>query len=751
MSNMAIKVDNDLFIQEKDIDIGYYLQVLWRYKWRITVLAFAVTAMAALLMMNVSAMYFSKSRLMIESEQAKAVSIDDVYGLDSSRKEYLQTQFEIIKSRRLAERAIERMNLMVHPEFLPKGRPAWQQWLLSYVSTAPNQDPVDALWEQLEQQLSWLPLNWERAAVDPVAALKRRRTLLLADFRSRLVVNPVPNTQLVDIGFYAEDPQLAAIVANGMGDLYIENHLDAKLSVTRKASEWLSIRLEELLVGLRLSEERLQSFKEREGLLDIDGNVGLVSREMSELTTQLALARQKRDDARSLLNIVRSRGANNLDDLGGLAEISSHRIIQEMQKSEVTAAANVAELSKRYGPKHNKMIAAKAQLNEVRSTITGQVRKLISGIEQEYQTLQASTQSLERQLARAKAQYQDQSRVEVEYRELQREVESNRRIYETFLNRMKETGAVADFNAAHARFTDKAEASMFPAKPNKKLTLAMVFTATLILGCMVALAHNAITDTITAGDQVESKLSAKLLGVIPLQKAKVALNAEHFFSEEASSFAEAWRTVRTSYLLAHVDDGAKRVCITSTVPGEGKSTSSLNFALALSQLEKVLLIEADLRKPVLGDMLSLPRYQPGLSNLVTGTHTSTDCIYRVPDTSLDVMVAGNEVSNPLELLASAQFKMLIEQLPQRYDRIIIDTAPIDVVSDALLVSRLVDSTLYVVKYGKVQRTLIRRSLARLFAAHAKIDGVVLNGIPREQTAYRHYKSYYGSHKKAEHG
>ncbi len=746
MSNMAIKVDKDLFAQEKDIDLGQYFKVLWRYKWPIILFVTLVTGAVTFFLMNTDPYYRSSGRLLIESEQAKAVSIDDVYGLDSSRKEYLQTQFEIIKSRRLAERVIERLNLIVHPEFVLPKYPKWQQWLLDKVETAPNQDPMEVVRAQLQQYLYWLPVDWNPPPPDPVKQLEQRRVLLLNEFSSRLSISPVPNTQLVDISFYAKNPRLAALVANTMGDIYIENHLDAKLNVTRKASQWLSARLDELLVGLRQSEERLQRFRETEGLLEIDGTVGLVSREMSELTAQLAMARQRRDDARSLLNLVRRKGADSIEDLDGLTEISGHRLIQEMQKSEVAASSNVAELSKRYGPKHNKMIAAKAQLTEVRANMRSQVRKLVQGIEQEYTTLNASAQALERQLERAKTQYQEQSRVEVQYRELQREVESNRRIYETFLNRMKETGAVADFNAAHARFTDLAEPALYPAKPKKKMLLIIAVMASTIFGCVVALAHNALTDTITAGEQVETKLAAKMLGIIPLQKTKGRLDASHFFSNDANSFAEAWRTVRTGYLLAHLDDGAKLICITSTVPGEGKSTSSYNFSLALSQLEKVLLIEADLRKPVLAGSLQLPSYQPGLSNLIAATHSSNDCVYSVPDTNLDVMVAGTPVSNPLEVLASPQFKSQLELLSQKYDRIIIDTAPVDVVSDALVVSRLVQSTIYVVKFGKARRELIRRSLTRLFAVHAKIDGIVLNAVPKDQATYKRYKSYYGTGK-----
>ncbi|WP_051215977.1 GumC family protein [Ferrimonas futtsuensis] len=740
MSNMAIQMEKDNFAAERDVDLTQYFRVLWRFKGRIILFSMLVTAIAVAVLLNVEPMYKAKSRLLIESEQAKAVSIEDVYGLDSSRQEYLQTQFEIIKSRQLAERVIDRLELVRHPEFIIPERPAWQEKVLSYVPTAPNQDPM----EVVREWFAWLPIDLTPEPVDEAKKLATRKVLLLNEFSQRLSVSPVPQTQLVDIGFFAHSPQLAAMVSNTMGEVYIENHLEAKLAVTRKASEWLSARLDELLVGLRRSEEKLQTFREKEGLLALDGSVGTASKEINELTEQLAIARQRREEARSLLNLVRQKGVNDIDSLEGLAEISGHPLIEQVKQAEVTASANVAELSRRYGPKHNKMIAAKAQLAEVRSNMRTQVRQLVRGIEQEFQALASAAAALERQLGGIKTQYQEQSRVEVEYRELQREVESNRRIYETFLNRMKETGAVADFDAAHARFTDRAEPPLYPSKPKKKLIVVMVAFMSGLFACAFALIYNTLTDTITAGDQVESKLSAKLLGVIPEQKTRKRLKADHFFSKDAHSFSEAWRTVRTGYLLTHVEDGAKTLCVTSTVPGEGKTTSSFNLSLALSQLERVLLIEADLRKPVVGEMLKLPNYQPGLSNLLSGTHKLNDCIYTVPDTQLDVMVAGTRVSTPLELIASQGFNNLLERLKGHYDRVLVDTAPVDVVSDALVISRRVDSVVYVVKCGKARRELISKSLGRLFSAHARVDGVVLNGVPKDLATYKRYQSYYGT-------
>ncbi|MBW8191446.1 polysaccharide biosynthesis tyrosine autokinase [Neiella marina] len=744
-------------IKERDIDLVQHLKVIGRYKWRILIFSALVTFVVAFVLMHMKPFYQATATLLIESKQAKAISIDDVYGYDFSRQEYLQTQFEILKSRQLKERVVNSMELLVHPEFNELSQFAmfkativdWfdaaRHWLApqqamaqSSVATSPGGDKfADELLNILDEQ------NDRYAST--LGEGSDHKALVLQDFSQRLNISPVNNTQLVRISFYAHQPELAAAVANAMGEAYIESHMDAKLSMAQKASDWLSSRLDELQIGLRQSERRLQAFREQAGLIDIDGKVGLVSREMNDLTEQLMLSKKRRDESKALLELVERRGRSNADMLDAMSTISGHRMIQEVKKAEIGAAGEVAELSKRYGPKHSKMIAAQAQLAEVRSNLRSQIGKLVSGIEQEYLAAKSNTEALERQMADVKERYQNQHRRESEYQQYVREVDSNRRIYETFLNRMKETGAIADFDAANARFTDYAVAPLYPAKPKKKLIVLATLLLTLLMGVAAALIHQSFADTITSSEQVEDKLASRLLGTVPKQKAS-KLNAKYFFSKKAYAFAESWRTIRTAYLLTHLDDKAKTICMTSTVPGEGKTTSALNLSLALSQMENVLLIEADLRRPSLGNVIGLPNYQPGLSNLVTGTHDLSACVVKVEGSELNVIPAGSPVSNPQELIASKAFKENLDKLKETYDRIIIDSAPVDVVSDALLLSRMADSIVYVVRSGKVRRELIQRSLTKLFSVKARVDGVVLNGVAENKSQDRSYLQYYDPRK-----
>lgn len=745
------------FIKERDVDLMQHLKVIGRYKWRIISCSALVTLLVALVLLNMKPFYQATATLLIESQQAKAVSIDDVYGYDFSRQEYLMTQFEILKSRQMKERVVNSMDLLVHPEFNEVGQLAmfkatafdWFEnvldWFAPQQAIAQSSVPANAAGDKFADELLNILEEQNDRFASTLGSETNHKAMVLQDFSSRLSVRPVNNTQLVRISFYAHDPELAAEVANAMGEAYIESHMDAKLSMTQKASDWLSTRLDELLVGLRQSESRLQEFREQEDLIDIDGKVGLVSREMNELTEQLMLAKKHRDESKALLELVERRGRSNADMLDAMSTISGHRMIQEVKKAEIVAAGEVAELSKRYGPKHSKMIAAQAQLAEVRANLRNQIAKLVNGIEQEYLAANSNAEALERQMEDAKDRYQQQHRRESEYQQYVREVESNRRIYETFLNRMKETGAVADFDAANARFTDYAVPPLYPAKPKKKLIVLATLLLTLLLGVAVALIHQSFTDTITSGEQVEDKLATRLLGTVPRQKVR-RMDGKYFFSKKAYPFAEAWRTIRTAYLLAHLDDKAKTLCVTSTVPGEGKTTSALNMALALSQMERVLLIEADLRRPSLAGVIGIPNYQPGLSNLVTGTHDMASCLVKVGDTELDVIPAGSPVSNPQELIASKVFKEKLDKLKESYDRIIIDSAPVDVVSDALLLSRMADSIVYVVRSGKVRRELIKRSLTKLFSIKARVDGVVLNGIAESKTQERSYLQYYGTRK-----
>ena len=656
---------------------------------------------------------------MIEAQQAKAVKIEEVYGMNSAQQEYYLTQFEILKSRTIAESVIIRLNLAEHPDFASK----------------------PSIIDELKDWLPFLPSASNVAKSVEQLSLERREELL-KKFIENLSIEPVRKTQLVNISFESHDPELAAKVANAIGETYIDSQLEAKMGITQKANNWLGGRLGELRQRLDDSEKAMQDFRLREGLIDVAGVRGLGSQELERLGVELTAARSKKAQVDSFIRVISQYGKTNVDQLESLPEITAHPSIQNVKKEVISAERKVSELSKVYGPKHPKLLAVKSELATIQENLREQIRKLIAGIENESQTEAQNLASLEAEMARAKGQYQDVSGKEAEYQRLQREVETNRQLFETFMSRQKETEVAGDFDSAIARFTDRAITATEPIKPKRKFIVILSFIAALGFGVVVAFVMESLNDTIKTSQDVESVLQQRSLGIIPklLLNSNVAEFNRTFFDTEQRTFSESVRSIRTSLALLALDKPLQLLVVTSSVPEEGKSTVSSNLSFAFGQLEKVLLIDADMRKPTIAKRFSLPAFQPGLANYLTETESLENCIVHDEQSGVDILPAGTIPINPLELLAHPRFLALLNELKGRYTKIVIDTPPVQAVSDALMIARLADAVVMVVKADYSRSGLIQNSLAKLVQSHAKVYGVVLNDLDVKK-AERYYGSY----------
>lgn len=716
---MSLLVDSQAanVAKEEVIDLRKYFAVINRAKWRILLLAILVSALTVFVVLNMKPVFSSRATLLIEAQQARAVQIEEVYGINSMQQEYYLTQFEILKSRSIAETVIERLKLAEHPDFI--GEPS--------------------LTAVIKQQLPFLPAETANATPEEIA--ERAKEKLINAFTKRLTVSPVRRTQLVNITFESTDPRLAAAVANAVGDAYIESQLEAKLGITQKANTWIGGRLGELRLRLDDAEQRLQEFRIREGLIDVSGVRSLGSQELERLGTEITEARAKKAQIDGFIRVISQYGTDKIDRIESLPEVTAHPGVQNVKREQVTAERKVSELSKVYGPKHPKMMAAQSELATVQANLREQIRKLIAGIESEAQTATQNLSSLEAEMARAKVQYQDLSGKETEYQRLQREVETHRQLFDTFMARQKETEVAGDFNSAVARFTDRAMPATEPIKPKRKLIVVLAFVAALGFGVIVAFVMESLNDTIKSSQDIEQMLQQRSLGMLPSIIGKMTDAERHrlFFKPEQRQFSESVRSIRTSVSLLGIDKHLQVIEVTSSIPEEGKSTVSSNLAFAFGQLDKVLLIDADMRKPTIAKRLGLPAFQPGLANYLAETETLEDCIVTDEQSGIDVLAAGTIPLNPLELLSSPRFAELLTELKAKYTKIIIDTPPVHAVSDALVLSRFADAVIMVVKADHTRSGLIQQSLSKLVTAHAKVFGVVLNDLDLKRAA-----KYYGS-------
>jgi succinoglycan biosynthesis transport protein ExoP len=708
---------------EQLIDFKKLLSPLLRFKWRIITFSILVTALTIFAVLSMTPIYGSKSTLLIESAQAQAIKMDEIYGINSTQQEYYLTQFEIIKSRSIAERVFIELDLINHPAF--NQPPTWFAQIKSQINFIPDEIDQDS---QIQKDID--------------------KHMLIDEFSKGIGVYPVRGTQLVNINYESSDPILTAEVANAIGDTYILSQLEAKLGMSQKANIWLGGRLDDLRLKLDQSEHKLEQFKIENGLIDVEGVTALDGKELERLSDEITMARSLKAQADSFMAVVNRYGATDISRLESLPEVTSHQSVQNVKREVVLVERKVSELQQIYGPKHPKMIAANAELNTVQQNLHKQIRRLVQGIEDEAQTAGQTLQALETQFSQAKGAFQNLSTKDINYQRLLREVDTNRQLFDTFLSRQKETEVTGDFDSPVARFTDRAVVPLLPVKPNKKVIVILAFIASLGFAMVLVLVIDALNDTIKTSDDVEKLLAQRALGYVPKAKKGTSYDDINFafYDSKLPLHAEAVRTIRTSMSLMAMGTDLTTVEVTSSNPNEGKTTTSMNLAFAYATMEKVLIIDADLRKSSLGLRFGLPTYQPGLANVLSGTDSIEHCIVKDVKPNVDVMPAGAVPLNPQELLASSQFAELLTELKTQYSKIIIDTPPVHAVSDALIITSLCDATVLVVKAGHTRSEAIKLTLAKLNQARSKVFGVVLNQFntkdaARYQGDYGYYQAY----------
>jgi len=698
------------------IDLAHYWHVVRRQLKKIIALAAVITILTVLVVLSLTPKYSATTTLLIESEEARILSIEEVYGMSGKSSEYLLTQFEILKSRALAQRVVKELKLVNVAEFNPyhvaHGKKFSIKELIMGAAEAPTQEQilaktVDTFWEKIS-------------------------------------ISPVRKTQLVKISVESESPDMAAKASNAVATAYILSQLEAKVGLTKQAVDWLSERMGGLKTRLNDSENQLQAYRDKNKLVDVQGVNTLIAKELDRITEKLVDARSKKLEYQSTFQQLQAITEVNLASLSNLPVILRHPLVTKLGESESTAALKVAELSKRYGPKHPRMVAAQSDLQAVQSSLLKQMKRLANGIENDFLVAKTQEAALEKAFQKVKSSVQNINRTEFALNGYVREVRGNRALYDTFLKRIRETSETGSLQTANARIVDPAVMPDKPVKPKKSLIVALALIVSLMFGVALAFLLDALDATIKNAEEVDHKLGFALLGILPLLKGlkdkidvtqqpnKAPIRA--FMHGDNSGFKESVRTLRTGLTLASLEAPVQVMLFTSTVPGEGKTTTSANLAAAYGQMEKVLLIDADMRRPTVAKQLNLPAGSKGLSNAVAYPETLDESVHHIEDLGIDVMPSGPIPPNPLELLASKNFNEVLENLKGRYDRIIIDSAPTHIVSDAAYLSTLVDGVVYVVKADSTNDKLVKSGLKRLDDSNARILGVVLNQLDLEKEA-----------------
>lgn len=696
----------ELELEDAGIDWHYIWTTVSCRKWAILSLAFFVTLVTAVLVYSMTPMYSASTLVHIEPGEANIVSIEELYRAGERDQGYYNTQAEILKSRPIAAKVIEAVG--APPEVEPSGIGSlsidWRS-LLPFKAPEPPGGAID--YDQSEDDID-IYLDW-------------------------LWVERVLDTQLIKVSYASEDPRLAAAYANAHAAAYIEGIIDARVSATQTALNWMGKRVEELRNNLQDSEAQLQAFREQEKLIDVEGYQALQTQEVNDLSTRLVNARRGLSATKiAYLQVYGDESAA----IESVPAVLNNVAAQEFRTIQALAEQEVAELGKLYGPKHPEMIAAQSKLAEATQNLEVQHQDIAGGIRAEYLAAQAEVAALEADLSGAKQQYQEVTRKGSNLASLQQEVDTNRELYQLFYSRVQETAQTGDLMSVNASVVEPAAVPRYPYKPNKARAVILAFVLSLFAGISAAFLLEQFNNTIRNRADVEAKIGLPLLGMVPLLTDKARKQAGlALLDDTEKSFGEAIRTIRTGISLSSLDRPHKIVLVTSSVGAEGKSTVAMNLALAFAQSERVLLLEADMRRPSLARNLNLDLSRPGLSELLAQQAGIEDCVTSLEEYNLDVLATGLIPPEPLRLLSSNAFSQVIGELRSTYDRVIIDSPPTLGVSDSAVLSTHADSLVYVVKADATSIRQIGEGIRHLQRFNAPMNAAPGRSSARRATDY----------------
>lgn len=698
------------------IDLKKIWHAIWSRKWGIVLLVAVVAVLMAIALSRMTPIYKAVTSVIIEVKGTPVVSFQPV-SAPTEVSEYLQTQLSLIQSRGVAEKVVRDLELTEHPEFDLRQQPGPLINVSGILDSIMGNEPE--------------PLT-EAQIMDHATQVFMDKTAVWVEGKS----------QLVYLSVSMADKLMAAQAANHLANSYIEAQLEAKVEMSMTAASWMNTRLVDLRQNLKDSEDRLQAYLDAEGLVDM-GGVGTISaNELSLTGDRMIDARRQRAEAESQYRQVESMRSQGWERLASVPAVLGHPLIQQFKADRAHARSRVEDLSRRYGDRHPAMQSARSDLNAATASLRQQVEQVVASIERSYQLAVANENSLRASFDDNKEQIQNISRKEFKVRELQREVEANRALYDTFMTRLQETTATSDLSSTNARIVDGAIPPAQPSKPNKKLFMVVALFLALVVGIAQAIIREILDNTFKTSEEVEAKLNLPVMGIVPQVPRALRKQVSHLFQRnEDKRFCEAIRTIRTNITLTEGNQPRQVLVVTSTAPGEGKSSVSANLAFAMGQLNRVLLIDADLRRATLDETFEFAPGTPGLANLIGGNAKLDDCIRSVGN--VDMISAGTVPSNPLELLSSPRFAKLLEAVKSRYDRIIIDSPPSQAVSDAAVLSTLADAVIYVIKSESTLIPHAQKGVAHLVQSNAPVTGVVLNYIDVEKAKRSgHFRGYY---------
>jgi succinoglycan biosynthesis transport protein ExoP len=724
-----------------------YVRVVYKRRWPALAIFIAIVVCTGLYVMAEEPVYEARVQLMIESERPRVVIFKDTIEQDNDKADYQQTQHKILQSRGLATRVVDALSLWDHPELSGRAAPAGIRGIANRL-------------------VAWGGTLVDRLSTSSVAKAKKRegrtvdespdRARTIDEFLDRLTVAPVRNSRLVDVRFQSANPKLAASVANGLADAYIKQNLEFKSKTSKDASEWLAQQLDEQRKRVEASQAALQRYREQHDAVSPSERDSALQQKLSELNVAIMRAHNDRVQKEFVYKQL-SAAAVDPAALQKVPVVASNPLVLSLRTQLADLQRQEHQMRESFGPRHPDLMKLRSTIDATEKRIEVEAQKVVELARSEYLAARSEEAGLTANVETQKRTATVERRKQIEYDALEREAASDRQIFESLLQRAKETGVSSELMSSNIRVVDAADVPRSPISPNKVRDLTGAAGVGLLCAILAALFLEYLDKAIKTPDEVKSQLGLPCLGLVPMTGYDHAKAASPILNNGVPNlFKEAFRAVRTSILFASSDQPTNTLLITSTGPHEGKTMVASNLAIALAQTgRRVLLIDADLRRASIHKTFSVAQ-GPGLSALAERGRLLEEVAVMLEEVTvmtgipeLSVIPAGEPPDNPAEILSSPWFAEFVKSASTAYDWVIIDSPPVMAVTDAVLIANVVGAVVFVVRAELTNGAIALNALEKLHAAHARFAGVVLNCVDLEHNPYyyadhyRHeYQSYY---------
>jgi capsular exopolysaccharide synthesis family protein len=705
-----------------DFNLRDLLRVFLKRKWTILIIFTVFAVFSVVRTYMAQPIYRASTTIQIERFSPRVLDYKEVTpseSYDTDNGDFYTTNYELLKSRTLSERAVEDLGMRKAPP-----PDAGKEPVNKAVTTSMLEDIITRI----------------RRGPPPsdVDAATREDNALVGAFLSSITVEPVRRSRLVRLYFDSTDPFFAAKAVNTLAQSFININLERRFEASAYAKTFLEEKLGQTKAKLEDSEADLVKFSREAEVFNLDEKQNISNANVQEYSSALGKAEQDRIKAEALYR----QAVENPDSIPTIVRES--RNIYDIKERKGKLEAEYQDNLRIYKPAFPKMQALKSQIDEVDRQLQSEYERIRQGTLSAFHAARAQEQMLRDRLDAGKQQVLDMQARSVRYGILKREVDTNRELYNGLLQRLKEVGVAGGVGINNISVVDKAQVPLFPYKPDFGRSIATGLAIGLAIGLLVAWLLEHLDDSIRFADEVEKETGVAVLGVVPKLKAlepgkRIALSPH---LDPTSAFSEAYRSVRTALQFSTASGAPRRLVVTSSSKNEGKSTTALALAINFAQMGKpVLIVDADLRNPVLHKLMQVDNGR-GLSNYLSGNVGVMEVVHRSEIPGLFVMTTGPLPPNPVELLSSAKMHTLLEQCGEHFAHVVVDGPPVLGIADAIVLGNQVEDAVFVIESGRTRKGHAKAALKRLYQAGVHPLGVILTKIDAYHDLYGYGASYY---------